>query len=69
MTLDELRNLTTATISREEAASILNVDPRLVSKGIATGVIPSIKIDRKALVLREPLIRLLSGDQVGVKLV
>lgn len=63
MTLDELRSLNTATITREEAASILNVDPRLVSKGISSGVIPSIKIDRKALVLREPLVRLLTGEQ------
>lgn len=69
MTLDELRNLKTATITREEAASILNVDPRLVSKGISAGVIPSIKIDRKALVLREPLVKLLTGDHGGGSLV
>ena len=69
MTLEELRNLKTATITREQAASILNVDPRLVSKGISSGVIPSIKIDRKALVLREPLVRLLTGDQGGGALV
>ena len=69
MTLEELRNLKTATITREQAASILNVDPRLVSKGISSGVIPSIKIDRKALVLREPLVRLLTGEQGGGALV
>jgi len=69
VTLEELRNLKTATITREQAASILNVDPRLVSKGISSGVIPSIKIDRKALVLREPLVRLLTGDQGGGALV
>jgi hypothetical protein len=65
VTLDELRELKVATITREQAASILNVDPRLVSKGISSGVIPSIKIDRKALVLREPLVRLLTGDPGG----
>jgi hypothetical protein len=36
----------------------------LVSKGIASGVIPSIKIDRKALILREPLIEILAGTSV-----
>lgn len=65
MTLEELLSLQTATITREEAASLLNVDPRTVSKGISLGVIPCIKIDRKALVLREPLVRLLTADDRG----
>ena len=69
MTLDELRSLKCATISREEAASLLNVDPRLISKGISSGAIPSLKIDRKALVLREPLIRILTGEPVQVDFV
>ena len=64
MNLDELRQLDQATISRSETARLLNIDPRLVSKGIASGVIPSIKIDRKALILREPLIEILSGTSV-----
>jgi excisionase family DNA binding protein len=59
MTLSDLKAMTAAAIQVRAAAGVLNVDPRTVGHGINDGTIPAIKIGKRVLVLREPLIRLL----------
>lgn len=52
---------TKPTMSVREASELLDLDPRTVSKAIEEGTIPAMKIGRRILVLREPLMRMLSG--------
>ncbi len=58
-TLADLKRMTDAAVHVRVAADVLGVDPRTVTHGIAAGTVPAVKIGRRVLVLREPLIRLL----------
>ena len=49
-------------MSRTEAAELLHVDPRLISRGVSEGKIPHLRLGRRVLILREPLIRILTGQ-------
>lgn len=62
VSLDELREMPEAALHLRVAAGALGVDTRTVSRGIADGVIPAVKIGKRVLILREPLIRLLETD-------
>lgn len=53
---------TNPTMSVRETADLMGLDPRTVGKAIDEGTIPAIKIGRRILVLREPLMRMLSGE-------
>lgn len=58
MSLDE----TSAVMTRTEAAELLQVDPRLISRGISEGKIPHLRLGRRVLILREPLTLMLKGQ-------
>lgn len=62
MTLAQARRSENAVLTRTEIAAILNVDARTVTRGIAAGEIPSIRLGRRVLVPREPFIALMTGD-------
>lgn len=64
MTADELLARGVLTISMKEAASILGVNTRLVSKQCVDGEIPSLVIGRRRLVLFRPLMKMLTGEEV-----
>jgi excisionase family DNA binding protein len=53
-------------ISRNEAAVLLKCDPRTVSRGIADGSIPAIKLGRRQVIPRKPFMKLL-GAEGGVE--
>lgn len=49
-------------LSIAETGRIMDLDPRTVSKAIDDGTIKAIRVGRRTLVLREPLMRLLNGE-------
>ena len=55
-------NKPSAVMTRAEAAELLHVDPRLISRGVSEGKIPHLRLGRRVLILREPLIRMLTGQ-------
>jgi excisionase family DNA binding protein len=57
-TLEELRASTTITITRQEVAEALGVNPRTVSEGIRQGNIPAIRIGRRLVIPREKFLAL-----------
>jgi|SRR5699024_62116 len=63
--LAELAASSRATITRAEAARILEIDPRTLDRAIVEGTISAISIGRRVLILREPLVRLLHGEEVA----
>lgn len=62
MNLSQLRRDPRATIPRTEVAELLGVDPRTVTKGIEEGTIPAIRVGRRVLIPRVPLLALLTGQ-------
>lgn len=54
-----------AVMTRKEAAELLQVDPRLVSRGVDEGKIPHIRLGRRLLILSGPLNRMLNGENGG----
>lgn len=61
LTLEEARRSPRATLTIREAAALLNVDPRTVSSAAAAGDIPCVRIGRRVLIPREPLLALLTA--------
>lgn len=57
-TLQGLRDQSSATITRNQAAAVLGVDPRTVTAGIEAGNIPAIKIGRRVVIPREKFLKL-----------
>lgn len=57
-----LRTATEAALTRRQTAKLLGVDERTVTRGIENGEIPSLRIGRRVLVPRLPLLRLLGAD-------
>lgn len=66
MNLSQLRRDPRATIPRTEVAELLGVDPRTVTKGIEEGTIPAIRVGRRVLIPRVPLLALLTGEVLEV---
>lgn len=60
-----LEDLDTATVSQNKVAEVLGVDPRLVSKAVRDGSLPTIKLGARKKILRIPLIRLLSEGSLS----
>lgn len=58
--LHTLRTSTKATITRAEAAEVLDVDVRTISRAIEDGQIYAIPIGRRVLIPREPFIEMLT---------
>jgi excisionase family DNA binding protein len=65
MDLRELRESTAATVPMSAVADLFDVDVRTVSRAVADGAIPSIRLGRRVLIPREPLLALLSADSTG----
>lgn len=61
MDLESLRSSKKAACTLTEVAELFDCDPRTISKGIAEGNIPSIKMGRRILVPREMLLALLTA--------
>ncbi|MEH3088737.1 MAG: helix-turn-helix domain-containing protein [Microbacterium arborescens] len=51
-TLDDIRGSSRATITRREAAEVLQVDPRTVTEAIKQGNIPALQIGRRIVIPR-----------------
>ena len=64
MSTEEMLNRGTLTLSIKEAAELLKVNPRLVSKECVAGSLPSIQLGRRRLVLLLPLLELLTRQDV-----
>ncbi|QNV37555.1 helix-turn-helix domain-containing protein [Rothia terrae] len=62
MNLAELETSTKATVTAVDAAELLGVDRRTVSRGIADGTIPSIRVGRRVLIPRVRLLHMLTGQ-------
>jgi excisionase family DNA binding protein len=52
-----------ATVTVEEAARFLGINPRLAYKAVATGEIPSLRIGRRIVIPRGRLIAMLEGER------
>lgn len=63
--LEWLRTTTCAAITRRQTAQVMNVDERTVTRGIENGELPSLRIGRRVLVPRLPLLRLLGADDAA----
>ena len=64
MSTVEMLDRGTLTLSIKEAAELLQVNPRLVSKECVAGSLPSIQLGRRRLVLLLPLLELLTRKDV-----
>lgn len=60
--LDWLRNATAAAITRRQTAQVLGVDERTVTRAINNDELPSLRMGRRVLIPRLPLLRLLGAD-------
>jgi len=65
MSAEQLLEKGILTLSIKETADLLNVNPRLVSKECTSGVIPSVTLGRRRLVLLRPLVELLTGKELN----
>jgi excisionase family DNA binding protein len=64
MDLESARASTAATFTRKEVAELFSCDPRTITEGIRAGSIPAIRIGRRVVIPREPLLRMLtSGNE------
>jgi excisionase family DNA binding protein len=61
MTINDLLASGRATISISEAADLLGLDPRTVSRHLDEGVLPHISVGRRTLVLVKPLLQILGA--------
>lgn len=59
--LEWLRGSTAAALTLRQTAQVLDLDPRTVSDGVKRGEIPAIKIGRRILIPREPLLAMLTS--------
>jgi excisionase family DNA binding protein len=65
-TLEGLRQSNAAVITVTEAAEVLRVDYRTVSRACQDGTIPSIKLRTRVLIPRELFVRMLTGQSDGL---
>lgn len=61
LTLAEVRRSERAALTRAEVASLFGVDPRTVTRAIAQGELPCVKLGNRVLIPRERLLALLDG--------
>lgn len=61
LSLQDVRAMTSAALTRSQAAELLDVDPRSITRGVAAGTLPCVRLGRRVLVPREALLRLLDG--------
>lgn len=63
MNLEELKASTLAALTITEAAELLRVDPRTLRRACETGEFPSVRVGRRWIIPREPLLELLTGQE------
>lgn len=56
-----LRTSSAATVTRADVAALLEVDERTVTRAVDAGQLPSLRIGRRVLIPRVPLLALLDG--------
>ena len=61
MNQDDIFTSTSATVPKTVAARALGCDVRTLNHGIESGLIKHLKLGRRVLILRIPLVELLSG--------
>lgn len=61
--LDWLRTCGAAVVTRAAVAEILDIDERTLSKALDAGEIPSLRVGRRVLIPRLPLLELLGASQ------
>lgn len=59
--IDDLRQSSVAVLTRTEVARLMRIDVRTVGYAIENGDLPSIKVGRRILIPRKPLLDLLEG--------
>jgi excisionase family DNA binding protein len=59
VTLDELRASRSAVVTVAQAAAVLGVDVRTVSRAIQNGELPALRLGRRVLIPRLPLLTVL----------
>lgn len=60
--LEWLRSSTAATVTRADVAAVLDVDERTVTRAVDAGQIPCLRVGRRVLIPRLPLLALLEGS-------
>lgn len=63
ITLQWLKESTAATLTRTQVAKLFEIDVRTVTRGVAEGAIPSIKIGRRVMIPRELLLAMLTNAE------
>lgn len=58
--LPTLRASTRATITRAEAAEVVGVDVRTITRAVEAGELPALRLGRRVLIPREPLLQMLT---------
>jgi excisionase family DNA binding protein len=61
MDLESLSDSKKAALTRSEVAELFGCDPRTITQGIKDGTIPSIKLGRRVVIPREPLLAMLTA--------
>ncbi len=51
------------TLARREAAELLGISPRTLADALKAGQIPTVRIGKRDLILREPLVRTLTEGE------
>lgn len=64
MSTEQLLEQGVLTLSIKETADLLNVNPRLVSRECSAGVIPSVTLGRRRLILLRPLVEMLTRKEL-----
>lgn len=67
--IQELKSTTNAVITRSDAARLLGIEARTVTKAIAEGTFPALLIGSHTFMLREPFIAVLEGKSVSCAVV
>jgi excisionase family DNA binding protein len=62
MDLEDLRDSRSAVVTVAQAASVFGVDVRTVSRAIESGELPALRLGRRILIPRLPLLALLGAE-------
>jgi excisionase family DNA binding protein len=66
MDLEDLRDSRSAVVTVAQAASVFGVDVRTVSRAIESGELPVLRLGRRILIPRLPLLALLGAEHTEV---
>ena len=65
LTLDEVRTMTVAVLTRDQVAAVLGVDRRTLGHAIDDGTIPTLRLGSRVLIPRERFLAWFDGDNEG----